>query len=227
MSLGGTTTSSSSVDPDLKRAALENLEMAKAVGQLGYVPYKGPEVAGMSPGQIAAMQGTNMGAAAFGLPTSAVPTGADLSSYDLYTQALNNMAPGQRAFIEAMFIDPITGAAPTQTFGSGDGGGERRGGPRSGGAGGGYGGYRGYGSSSSDRSAAERAAMAPHSNPGGGTGAYGLPNPMTGGFAGFGGFGPRPSTTSARSGTGSYGLPNPSTGSLSGGLGGFLSGLFR
>jgi len=159
MSLGGTTTSSSSVDPDLKRAALENLEMAKAVGQLGYVPYKGPEVAGMSPGQIAAMQGTNMGAAAFGLPTSAVPTGADLSSYDLYTQALNNMAPGQRAFIEAMFINPITGEAPTKTFGSGDGDG-RRGGPRSGGAGGGYSGYRGYGSSSSsDRSAAEREAM--------------------------------------------------------------------
>jgi hypothetical protein len=116
MSLGGKQTSTSSLDPAMRDAALANLDMARAVGQLGFTPYKGPVVAGMSPGEIAAMQATNLGAAAFGLPQSAVPTGEDMSSYGLYERELANMAPGQRAFIEAMFINPMTGAAPTMTF---------------------------------------------------------------------------------------------------------------
>lgn len=118
MSLGGKQTETQSIDPDLKRAALANLEMAKKVGQLGFVPYTGATVAGMQPAQIAAMQGTNMGAEAFGLPTSAIPTGGDLSPYAMYQEALANMAPAQRAFIESMFINPTTGAAPTMTFGA-------------------------------------------------------------------------------------------------------------
>ena len=81
MSLGGQKTSSTTIDPDLKAAALENLAMAKKVGQLGYVPYTGDTVAGMQPGQIAAIQSGNLGAEAFGLPTMAVPTGANLNPY--------------------------------------------------------------------------------------------------------------------------------------------------
>lgn len=113
MSLGGSKTTQNSIDPALRDAALQNLAMARQVGQLGFVPYTEATVAGMSPAQIAAIQNTNAGAAAFGLTPSAVPTGADLSPYSIYQTALQNMAPGQRAFIEGMFINPMTGAAPT------------------------------------------------------------------------------------------------------------------
>jgi hypothetical protein len=109
MSRGGQTTSTTSIDPALRDAALENLKIAKLVGQLGFVPYTGATVAGMSPAQQAAMATTNQGAAAFGLTPSAVPTGGDMSPYAMYQAALANMAPGQRAFIESMFIDPMTG----------------------------------------------------------------------------------------------------------------------
>lgn len=118
MSLGGKSTTSTSIDPDLKKASLENLAMAKKIGQLGYVPYTGDTVAGMSPGQIAAIQSGNLGASAFGLPTMAVPTEANLNPYSTYTDALANIPAGQRAFIESMFINPQTGAAPTMTYGN-------------------------------------------------------------------------------------------------------------
>ena len=109
MSLGGKTTQTQTIDPDLKAAALSNLAMAKRVSQLGFVPYKGATVAGLQPAQIAAMQNTNAGLDAFGLGTSAVPTGGDLSPYGIYQEQLAQMAPGQRAFIESMFINPMTG----------------------------------------------------------------------------------------------------------------------
>jgi len=118
MSLGGKKTQTTSIDPQLKATALENLAMAKKIGQLGYVPYTGDTVAGMQPGQIAAIQSGNLGAEAFGLPTMAVPTGANLNPYAAYEAALANIPAGQRAFIESMFINPRTGAAPTMTYGA-------------------------------------------------------------------------------------------------------------
>ena len=131
MSLGGQNTTTQSIDPALKEAAMANLASAQRVGQLGFVPYTEATVAGMQPGQISAMQSTNLGAEAFGLPQTAIPTGGDLSPYQIYQTALSNMAPGQRAFIESMFINPMTGAAPTMQFGMQ---------PAGGGAGGGGGG---------------------------------------------------------------------------------------
>lgn len=131
MSLGGKNTTTQSIDPALKEAAMANLASAQKIGQLGFVPYTEATVAGMQPGQISAMQSTNLGAEAFGLPQTAVPTGGDLSPYQIYQTALSNMAPGQRAFIESMFINPLTGAAPTMQFGMQ---------PAGGGAGGGGGG---------------------------------------------------------------------------------------
>jgi hypothetical protein len=117
MSLGGKTKETQQIDPALRDAALAQLDMARAVGQLGFVPYKGATVAGMQPNQIAAMQNTNAGLSAFGLGTAAVPTGGDLSPYAIYQQQLAQMDPGQREFIQSMFINPMTGAAPTRTFG--------------------------------------------------------------------------------------------------------------
>lgn len=115
MSLGGKTTTS--IDPDLKAAALQQLQMAQRVGQLGFVPYKGATVAGLQPGQLAAMQNMNAGLDAFGFGGTPMPTGGDLSPYPMYQEQLAQMAPGQRAFINSMFIDPMTGAAPTMQFG--------------------------------------------------------------------------------------------------------------
>ena len=118
MSLGGKTKETQQIDPDLKAAALANLAMAQRVGQLGFVPYKGATVAGLQPAQLAAMQNTNAGLEAFGLGTSAVPTGGNLSPYGIYQEQLAQMAPGQRAFIESMFINPMTGAMPGMQFGA-------------------------------------------------------------------------------------------------------------
>jgi hypothetical protein len=117
MSLGGKTKETQQIDPALRDAALAQLDMARAVGQLGFVPYKGDTVAGFQPGQIAAMQNTNTGLEAFGLGTSAVPAAGNLSPYAIYQQQLAQMDPGQREFIQSMFINPMTGAAPTRTFG--------------------------------------------------------------------------------------------------------------
>jgi hypothetical protein len=118
MSLGGKTKETQQIDPALRDAALAQLDMARRVGQLGFVPYKGDTVAGFQPAQIAAMQNTNAGLEAFGLGTSAVPTGGNLSPYGIYQEQLAQMAPGQRAFIESMFINPMTGAMPAMGGGA-------------------------------------------------------------------------------------------------------------
>lgn len=118
MSLGGKTTETQQIDPALRDAALAQLDMARRVGQLGFVPYKGDTVAGFQPSQIAAIQNNNAGLDAFGLNTAAVPTGGNLSPYAIYQEQLAQMAPGQRAFIDSMFINPMTGAAPTMQFGA-------------------------------------------------------------------------------------------------------------
>ena len=118
MSLGGKTTTS--IDPDLKAAALQQLQMAQRVGQLGFVPYKGATVAGLQPGQLAAMQNMNAGLDAFGFGGTPMPTGADLSPYPIYQEQLAMMAPGQRDFINSMFIDPMTGQMQAMPYGSGN-----------------------------------------------------------------------------------------------------------
>ena len=117
MSLGGKTTETKQIDPALRDAALAQLDMARAVGQLGFVPYKGDTVAGFQPNQIAAIQNNNAGLDAFGFSTAAVPTGGNLSPYAIYQAQLAQMDPGQREFIDSLFINPMTGAAPTRTFG--------------------------------------------------------------------------------------------------------------
>lgn len=118
MSLGGKTKETQQIDPALRDAALAQLDMARRVGQLGPVPYKGATVAGLQPAQIAAMQNTNAGLEAFGLGGSPIPAGGDLSPYAIYEQQLAQMAPGQRAFIESMFINPMTGAMPAMGGGA-------------------------------------------------------------------------------------------------------------
>ena len=60
----------------LDQAAQENLAQAKIAGQIGYMPYYGPEVAGLSPQQTQSMQNTFNAQQAFGK----VPQGAEFST---------------------------------------------------------------------------------------------------------------------------------------------------
>jgi hypothetical protein len=83
--------------------------------------------------QMAAMQGTNSAASAFGLPGGDPMAGMPqpqqfaggmqgYSSYPLYSQALSNLqaaAPGQYAALQAPFINPQTGAAPAGSYATG------------------------------------------------------------------------------------------------------------
>jgi hypothetical protein len=129
---GGSKSTSVTIPKWLEDAAKNSLSRAEEVSRTGYVPYYGPDVAAMTPMQVAAMQGTNTAASAFGMPTAdpmaGMPTAKDYggmsaySSGDMYDQALAELErrmPGQFAALRAPFIDPVTGAQPGSPYGSG------------------------------------------------------------------------------------------------------------
>lgn len=134
---GGSATTKVQVPAWLESAAQQNLGRADEVAQIGYVPYMGPDVAAMQPGQIAAMQNTGLAANAFGLASPDTMAGMPqaqtfaggvqgYSSAPLYQQSLDALAasrPGQFAAMNAPFIDPVTGARPAYPFAAGAGGG--------------------------------------------------------------------------------------------------------
>lgn len=122
---GGSQTTQVTIPPWLEQAAQRNIAKAEDIARIGFTPYIGPDVAAMTPMQIAAMQGTNQAASAFGLgsvdPMAGMPQAYDFggmsaySSYPLYSQSLDQLqatAPGQFAALQAPFINPQTGALP-------------------------------------------------------------------------------------------------------------------
>jgi hypothetical protein len=129
---GGRSTTEVKVPAWLEGAAQKNLAKADALAQIGYTPYYGPDVAAMTPMQMASMQGTNTAASAFGLPAADPMAGAPTamnyggmpaySSGGMYDQALAELQrrqPAQYEALRAPFIDPVTGAQPAAPFGSG------------------------------------------------------------------------------------------------------------
>ena len=102
---GGTQTSAQSIPAWIEGPAKENLARAKDVGQIGYMPYYGPDVAGLSPQQEQAMR-ANFGAQqAYGMasPTAQFSTGlpepqkfaggvSGYSSGNLFDQAVAELA---------------------------------------------------------------------------------------------------------------------------------------
>jgi hypothetical protein len=70
---GGTQTTEVRLPKAIERASAENLALADEIGRIGFVPYQGPTVAGLSSGQQAAMANTNAGAGAFGLAQANIP----------------------------------------------------------------------------------------------------------------------------------------------------------
>ena len=190
---GGSTTSTVEIPAFLENAARSNLAKADTLSRIGYTPYYGPDVAAMTPMQMASMQGTNAAASAFGLPAAnpmagmgqplsygGIPAYSSGGMYDQALAELQRRQPGQYNALRAPFIDPVTGAQPAAPFGFGGTGpgvldmGMAAPSPvvapvvRDGGGGG--------GSMSSGMSA------------GGGTGSFGLPDPMSGRVSSVGGF---------------------------------------
>ena len=130
MSLGGssTTTVEQELPKYMEDATKQAIKASQQAASIGYVPYMGPDVAAMTPMQMAAFDSTNAAASAYGLPTASstgLPTATTYSngmqgysSYPMYQQAVEDFAkmyPGQYEAIMAMFVNPQTGAAPTYT----------------------------------------------------------------------------------------------------------------
>jgi hypothetical protein len=130
---GGSSTTSVQIPEWLESAARQNIARADEIAQINYVPYYGPDVAAMTPMQLAAGGNINAAASAFGLgaPTSpmagmqpAMNYGgmAAYSSAPLYEQSLRELRarrPGQFAALQEPFINPKTGARPVAPFGNG------------------------------------------------------------------------------------------------------------
>jgi len=132
MSKGGSTTSNTEIPAWLENAAIENINKARDVSEIGYVPYYGPDVAAFSPMQQQSMQSTGNAASAFGL----APQGFDAmsgmpqaqtfaggvqgySSAPLYQESLDQLQanrPAQYQAMTDMFIDPFTGARPQGNY---------------------------------------------------------------------------------------------------------------
>lgn len=104
-------------------ALQQQIGMAGDVSATGYVPYYGPEVAAFSPMQEAAMQGTDMMAGAFGMPTTGgqqyMPQAETFaggvqgySSAPIYQGAVDALAanrPAQANYLNSFTINPQTG----------------------------------------------------------------------------------------------------------------------
>ena len=134
MSKGGTTSGSTEIPAWLESAAIENINKARDVSQIGYVPYYGPDVAAFSPMQQQSMQSTGNAASAFGLAPQGFDAMAGMpqaqtfaggiqgySSAPLYEQSLDKLfanAPAQYRAMNDMFIDPFTGARPRGGYGA-------------------------------------------------------------------------------------------------------------
>jgi hypothetical protein len=132
---GGATTSSVSIPEYLEAPARSNIAKAEEISRIGYVPYYGPDVAAMTPAEMAAGQNINQAALAFGLaapetpmagmPTTTlsyggVPAYSSGGIYDESLAELERRRPGQYAALNAPFIDPVTGMQPRGPYGSGE-----------------------------------------------------------------------------------------------------------
>ena len=105
---GGERTAAQSIPAWVEGPAKENLARAKAVGEIGYMPYYGPDVAALSPQQELAMRNNFSAQQAYGMvsPTAQFSTGVPqaqeyaggvrgYSSGNLFDQAVAELAARQ------------------------------------------------------------------------------------------------------------------------------------
>jgi len=86
---GGSTTSEQKIPEWIEGPAKANLEKARLAGEIGYMPYYGPEVAALSPMQKSAMQNTTGAMSAFGM----APAGAQYQSQPMMGQPTQPSQP--------------------------------------------------------------------------------------------------------------------------------------
>lgn len=108
------------IDPALAAAARDAIEFAGAAAAIPYSPNRGVQIADFTPQQKAAMESSNMAAAAFGMPTGAAPAmpavetsagGIRGFSTGAEFDAMKNksVTPGLQAAIAQLFANPNTG----------------------------------------------------------------------------------------------------------------------
>lgn len=120
---GGKSSTEVSIPAWLEQAAQSGLARGEQAAGIGYVPYRGPDVAALTPMQEAAMANTSAASSAFGFGASPMP-GAGMpaaqtfaggvrgySSAPLYDQAVNELKMRDPAQY-AKLMTPFTQAAP-------------------------------------------------------------------------------------------------------------------
>ena len=128
---------------------MRNMARAEALQKVGYMPYMGPDVAGLTSPQQQAMQANIDAASAFGLvdpgmsATDGMPQTSQFggisgySSYPMYQEAVDNYeatSPGQARQYNNLFVNPQSGLGGTTGTGM-MGGGINSGGQNNSGAG--------------------------------------------------------------------------------------------
>lgn len=119
---GGSQTSQTELPDWLSDAAQAAVGQGQRIGQIGYVPYNGPDVAAMTPLQNRAMQNTSDAASAFGMADggyNGLPAAEEFangmrgySSRPLYADAKKWLArnrPGQFNYMQDFFVGAQTG----------------------------------------------------------------------------------------------------------------------
>jgi hypothetical protein len=121
---GGSQESKVEIPAYLENASKEALNRARDTGNIGYMPYMGPDVAAFDPMQVAAMQSNADAASAFGLGPSgmnvmdSMPEAQDFggvqgySSFPIFDMAVKDLEesrPGQVAAYDKLYTDPVTG----------------------------------------------------------------------------------------------------------------------
>jgi hypothetical protein len=132
---GGSKSTEVKIPQWLEDAAKAGLARADTVSRIPYAPYYGPDVAAMTPAQIASMQGTNSAASAFGLqtvdPMAGMPEATNYngmmayssgSGYDAALAELERRQPGTYNAIMGQFINPMTGEMPAGATAAGGAG---------------------------------------------------------------------------------------------------------
>ena len=132
MSKGGSSSQTTEIPAWLENAAIQNINKANDVSNIGYTPYYGPDVAALSPMQQQSMQSTGNAASAFGLAPQGFDAMAGMpqaqtfangmqgySSAPLYQESVDQFQANRPAQFQAMadmFIDPFTGAAARNNY---------------------------------------------------------------------------------------------------------------
>ena len=128
---GGTTSAGSTTEiPQwIQDAGRKQYQTGTELGQIGYTPYYGADVAAFNPLQTASFDSTGMAANAFGMGGGSPTFATDgiqapqtfaggvqgYSGMPMYNEALNTLQeqrPYQKQQLEQQFIDPSTGLTP-------------------------------------------------------------------------------------------------------------------